>query len=193
MDLEKEILAKKGLIDSLAGIATNPRPESQVIFAKMKLLWQCNLSCIYCDKPAPTPPMPRRVVKEMLNGLTILGLKKIHFSGGEVFTHPEIYGILEDACNLGLQVNLTTNGTLLDKDGISKISDMGVHCVSLSLDSADHSIHDRLRGVKGAFKATVKAISRLARRERPKLRINTVLTRENSRTLDALHGLLTGI
>jgi len=195
MDLEKSIRSAEGLLDKLAGLGQDPMPKVPVLFAKIKLLWQCNLACHYCRRPQQVAPMSRLTALGLMSALKAQGLQKVHFSGGEVFMHPEIFTILEDGANLGLQVNLSTNGTLLDRDRIRQLGAIGVHSMSVSLDSASAPEHDAIRGRKGAFKATMKAVKTIAAHPKkyPKLRINTVVTSGNVNGLDDLYQLITGL
>jgi MoaA/NifB/PqqE/SkfB family radical SAM enzyme len=62
--------------------------------------------------------------------------------------------------------------------------DTGLKGVSVSLDGPTAKVHDRIRGVPGAFRRTLKGLTRLvevnARRGgKTKVRVNTVLTRYN--------------
>lgn len=195
MDIVKAVANSPGLLEKLSRIQTDPLQKTPVLSAKIKLLWQCNLSCVFCALPKPSAPVSREKVAEILRSLKNRGLLKIHFSGGEAFLHPQINGIIEDAVSLGLQVNLTTNGTLITKEVARWIADSGVHSISISLDGASAKTHDKLRGVKGAFKSTVKAIGYLARmsKKRPAVRVNTVVTSRNADELDSIHSLIQSI
>ncbi len=195
VDILREIAAHPGLGDSLSRITTEPSIPPAVLFAKMKLLWRCNLSCRFCERPSFRGMLSRATVAAMVAELSPMGLKKIHFSGGEVLLHPEIVGILGDCADAGIQVNMTTNGTLLDRDTARAIVAAGVHSVSISLDGPGPETHDRLRGHKGAFKATLRGIACLAaaRKKRPRLRVNTVVTSKNVDELPALHALLASL
>ncbi len=195
MDLVQIIKDTPGLRDRLAAIRQDPLQEMPVIFAKIKLLWQCNLSCVFCERPAPGEPMNHAVYTKILQDLIRHGVKKIHFSGGEIFLHPEVLGILESTCASGVQVNFTSNGTLITKEIARAVAEIGVHSVSLSLDSSKPAIHDRLRGKKGAYKSTVRALEHLLRyrKKNPKIRVNTVVTRDTCDDLDDMHALLSGM
>ncbi len=195
MDFKRILQETPDLIEKLASLEHNPFPDTPILFAKIKLLWHCNLSCTFCELPEAGKPLLKATVVELLTALTQKGLKKIHYSGGEIFLHPEIFAILEESCALGLQVNLTTNGTLLDREKIKRLTKIKVHSISISLDAAEATLHDALRGKKGAFKATLKAITLLANndKKRPIIRVNTLVTRKNASQLDALHALLYGI
>lgn len=195
MDIVKAVIGSPGLLNRLSLIEKDPLQKTPVLSAKIKLLWQCNLSCVFCSLPRPSAPMSKEKVGEILRSLKSKGLRKIHFSGGEAFLHPRIIQIIEDAVSLGLQVNLTSNGTLITKEIARKIVDSGVHSISISLDGSTAKTHDKLRGVKGAFKATVKAIRALARmsKKRPVIRVNTVVTSRNADDLDGVHSLIQSI
>ncbi len=195
MDLVRIIKETPGMGDKLAALRQDPLPDMPVLFAKIKLLWQCNLSCVFCDRPAPCEPMGRDAFDKILDDLIGHGVKKIHFSGGEILVHPEILPILESASSRGVQVNCTSNGTLLTKEIARALTEIGVHSMSISLDSSKASLHDRLRGKKGAFKSTVRGLEHLIRyrKKNPKIRVNTVVTRENLGDLDDLHAFLGGL
>ncbi len=199
MDIIKQVKQSPGLMEKLRGMDLEPHIHAPILFVKIKLLWLCNLSCTFCQPNRSTAVMGREQVRELLDTLRARGLKKVHFSGGEVFCHPEIIPILEHARGSGLQVNLTTNGTLVTKEIAKRIVKTGIHSVSISLDSHRPETHDRLRGTPGAFKKTVKAIHYLLRyREKQKkkkmtLRVNTVVCRDNVDHLEGLHQLLSGI
>jgi MoaA/NifB/PqqE/SkfB family radical SAM enzyme len=95
---------------------------------------------------------------------------------------------VEHAVETGLKTNLTTNGTLINKDTARRLVKAGVNSISISLDAPKAPLHDQLRGTPGAFKATVQAIRWLRRfsqsaRRRIKVRINFVVMENNYRKL----------
>jgi len=109
--------------------------------------------------------------------------------------YPHFREVVAQARSLELQVNLTTNGTLITKELVRFFTDLRVHTVTVSLDGPDSRTHDRIRGVKGAFKAAVNGMALLmARRTRkgrgPKLAVNTVVNRQTIDRLDDMHRLL---
>ncbi len=194
MDLIKELKESQSL-GSLKNLIQDPLGDLPILSAKIKLLWQCNLACDFCNLPKPGSPLQSNLVIDILGQLKQKGLKKVHFSGGEVFLHPEIWTILAASKELGLQVNLTTNGTQLNKESIKKLFALKIDAVSLSIDSGESSLHDKIRGQKGAFKQTLKTVKLLTinKKKRPKVRINTVITRLNFHTLNDLHQILLDI
>lgn len=177
-----------------AGHPDSPQPGVPPLVgpqdAKLKLTWRCNLRCGMCrhwlrDRG---PDLPSAVWRRTLDELAALGCRKVHFTGGEVFLRPDLLDLVEHAAGLGLKVNLTTNGTLIDSAAARRLVQARVNSVAVSLDGPSAPLHDRLRGVQGAFEATLRGVGTLQQaaagaRRPPKLRINFVLLRENLETL----------
>ena len=152
--------------------------------AKIKLTTQCNLRCVMCRywRRPRQPEMDTAAVERLLRDLASLGCRKVHFSGGEVFTRPDLLRLIELGVGLGLKVNLTTNGTLITKDLAKQLGKLRMNSVAVSLDAGRSKEHDRLRGVRGAFRRATRGaawVTERARAGRPRLRINMVLTRRN--------------
>src|SRR6185436_7995379 len=90
--------------------------------------------------------------------LAELGCRKIHFSGGEVFLRPDFLDLVASATGLGLRVNMTTNGTLVTRDAVKRIADMGVNSVSISFDGPTRSSHNAVRGRDYAWKHSLRTV-----------------------------------
>jgi radical SAM protein with 4Fe4S-binding SPASM domain len=73
-----------------------------------------------------------------------------------------------------------------------------VHGINFSLDGARAQTHDRIRGVKGTWKRTLKGIRTLQNQVKlkgrgPKIGINTLVTRENIKEIPELFPLLVSL
>lgn len=150
--------------------------------AKLKLVDACNLRCFMCDywKGRRAGELDTAEVLRVLDDLRRLSCEKVHFTGGELFLRADALTLLAHAAQLGMRTNLTTNGTLLDRDRIRALVELPVRSITLSLDSPVAAVHDRVRGRPGAHKKTVRALDRLlARRTKTKVRLNTVVSAEN--------------
>lgn len=181
----------------------NPDADFPVLSAKFKLTWHCNLRCTMCNLWRPpkytgknTSSLNPDIVISTLTYLRTLGLRKVHFSGGEVLLLKWFPRIVSFARSLNLQVNITTNGTLITKETARFLVDERVHTVTVSIDSHDPKIHDKIRGMKGAFKQSWTGIERLQRRREKKGRgpgigINTVINRNTIETMNKLYQSLT--
>src|SRR5258706_902297 len=164
------------------------------IYVKFKVFYGCNLKCEMCNhwREAREPPVSAARFNEVITELAGLGTKKIHISGGEPMLRPQIPEFVETASSLDIKVTMTTNGTLVTKEIAKRLVEGGLRCVNFSIDSPIRKMHEKIRGVEGAFKATLKAVE-LFRRYRHKgkltIRINTVVSRTNYQTLETLPDL----
>ena len=201
MDLGKLIASDKGLRTRTCRLTVDPEIDFPVLMAKIKLTWRCNLKCRICSLwregalVKGKDPLSVALVQNTLEILAGLGLKKVHFSGGEVLLRDDFKEIADRAVELGLQVNLTTNGTLLDKETARFLVDGRVHTVAFSVDDPVEKKHDEVRGVSGAWRMTWKGIERLKTRKKtkgrgPVLAVNTVVTRRNIERLGRLYEIL---
>ena len=164
------------------------------LYVKFKLMFACNLKCEMCNhwREAREAPLATEQIRGVLTELATLGCRKVHFSGGEPLLRPRMPELIAHASGLGLKVTMTTNGTLVDKELAKQLVQAGLRGVNVSLDSPDRKMHDRVRGVPGSWKKTVKAIEFLHRynhKGKLTLRINTVVSRTNYCTLAPLPDL----
>ena len=171
--------------EGLARALQSGRPQT-LRCAKIKLTSRCNLRCRMCRywRTEEETSLPTDQWRRILDELAGLGCRKVHFSGGEVFLRQDFLDLVEHASGLGLNVNMTTNGTLLTPERIRRLVRARAHSVSSSLDGPRPRIHDAARGVPGSFRRTVRALRRLVaeagrRGHGPKLRLNFVLMQQN--------------
>jgi MoaA/NifB/PqqE/SkfB family radical SAM enzyme len=202
MDLKQILRSDHALASAARRLRGEPDASFPVLVAKIKLTWRCNLRCGFCAIPEQGAamgrsgePLTRGLVVESLARLADQGLRKVHFSGGEVLLRDDIEDLLKAVGGMGLQVNLTTNGTLLDKDTARFLVEHRVDTVSVSIDGPNRKEHDRIRGLEGAWQRAWKGIERLRERRRikgrgPTIAVNTVVTRRNIDRLPELYAIL---
>jgi Fe-coproporphyrin III synthase len=166
------------------------------LFVKVKLTWRCNLRCVMCNvwRQRRKSRLTLPVMQALADELAELGTRKVHLTGGEVLLHPGIFEIITALSERGLQVNLTSNGTLLSEENAARLVASGVQNVSLSLDGATPAAHDSLRG-KGNWKRTLRGLRNLRRaakhaHRKLHIRVNTVVSRMNYLDLAGLPALI---
>lgn len=159
---------------------------------KLKIISACNLKCEMCRYwQMARQELPRDVIFSVLDHAAQLGCLKVHLSGGEVTLHRELVATIQHGADLGMRINLTSNGVLMDKTRARAWIAAGLRAASFSLDGARAKTHDGIRGVPGAFKRTVRAL-RIVQREverhdaRLRVRVNNVLSSRNLGELPAL-------
>jgi radical SAM family uncharacterized protein len=143
------------------------------LIAGHKLLYRCNLACNMC-------PFWRRDDEELLSveaekrlfvKLADSGVLFLGFEGGEPLLRKDLPAILA-AAHERFHTSLVSNGLLLERriDEIARHLDL----LFVSLDG-EPALHDRLRGLPGAFDRTVRGVE--AARGRVPIALNTTLTR----------------
>lgn len=111
----------------------------------MEITNVCNLSCAFCA-PSRRPPlfMPVETFKNIAGQIrSFAGIVSLHVLG-EPFMHPQLPEIIRVCSDEGLNLNLVTNGTLLDKFGSGIFSEKSLRQLSLSL----HSLGSLDRGTR---------------------------------------------
>jgi MoaA/NifB/PqqE/SkfB family radical SAM enzyme len=182
-----ELVGNADFVEALAASLETGGPPPLLRDAKIKLTSLCNLRCVMCKywqterEDALDSGRWRAVFAELVE----LGCRKLHFSGGEVFLRRDVLDLVESAVGLGLKVNVTTNGTLVDHERARRLAASGVNSVSISLDGPTASSHDAIRGQGRAFRRSLRTIRRL-RAHGGRVRINFVVMRRNFRRLPAM-------
>ena len=162
------------------------------LYVKLKVTWACNLRCRMCNvwRQGRANALDADALTALINELADHGCQKVHLSGGEVLTRPDLFALIEACVRRDIRVNLTTNGTLITRDVALRLADSGVRSISVSLDSPERKTHDALRG-DGAWKQTVRGMTYLRKaidrqKAKARLRCNTVITRQNYQSLVGL-------
>ena len=136
------------------------------VLVNLEITKRCNLQCIHCDI-RKTPKTYSDIInkefstieiKELVDSLKSLGTSYISISGGEPFLRKDIFEVIEYIKKIGLGLHISSNGTLITNEVAKRINDLGLDAISISLDAATPEIHDRIRGVEGAFDKAVTAI-----------------------------------
>ena len=179
--------------DEMLRAVLNAQPF-RPLYVKLKVFYGCNLKCEMCNHWRETrdAPVSTERFQALIRELGELGTKKIHISGGEPLLRPQIPEFVELASSLGIKVTMTTNGTLVDKSKAKRLVEGGLRGVNVSIDSPLRNMHERIRGVEGAFKATIRAVryfNRYRHKGKLSVRINTVVSRTNYQTLETLPDL----
>jgi len=118
-------------------------------------------------------------VKQLACQARDMGSREILFGGGDPGTRKDIGELVEYADDEGLRVALDTNGWVFaHREELFKGIAPHLHQLGLALDGPDADTHDTFRGKRGAFEGVMKLI-RLSEQRSYRLKINTVVTKEN--------------
>ncbi|MFC1966492.1 radical SAM protein [Chloroflexota bacterium] len=179
-----------------AGIESHPEQGEQLTPNLHLVAWEltrsCNLFCAHCrGSSAPTSFSDELTTKEcfsLIEQILEVGRPIIILTGGEPLVRPDVLQIARYAVNKGLRVAMGTNGTLITEDMATKLKDVPVSRLGISLDFPLAELQDNFRGQVGAFEATMAGIAN-ARRAGIEVQINSTITKLNVNYLDSLLAL----
>jgi len=125
--------------------------------------YSCNLRCKHCyedagfHRPELTTNQAFTTI-DNLSKIANIGLPALSFSGGEPLIRKDFFEVAAYAKKKIPYVTIATNGTLLTKDNVKKLKEVGVDYVEISLDGASKEVHDSFRRVPGCFEKTMEGI-----------------------------------
>ncbi|HUH41903.1 MAG TPA: radical SAM protein [Sulfurimonas sp.] len=150
---------------------------------------RCNLSCLHCYSKSTldeVDTLTTAQIKKTILEMKANGVKFIIFSGGEPLTRKDLFEIADFCRDNGIITYLSSNGLYFTKGNVKRIVDT-FNYVGISIDG-DEPTHDHFRGLKGAFKETLKAV-RLANEHGGKVGIRFTITKETLGSLEYIFDL----
>jgi heme b synthase len=123
--------------------------------------------------------------KALLDNIKSFSNPIIILTGGEPLARPDFYEIAKYGSEIGLRMVLGTNATLMTPEIAAKVKEVGIPRMSVSIDFPTAELHDKFRGVTGAFDDAVRGI-KIAREAGIEVQINSTITKLNVDFLDDL-------
>jgi len=144
----------------------------------LELTVDCNIRCLHCynfDRDEPrrasesscgneknTSPLSLPEVLELLGDLREAGCLYLALTGGEIFSYPHLFAVLDRARELHFAVQLLTNGTLLRPGVAARLAGYrNLLGLSVSLYGASAAVHDGITQVPGSWRRTWQGIERV--------------------------------
>jgi GTP 3',8-cyclase len=148
---------------------------------------KCNFRCTYCmPKDVFGPgykflPQPDLLSFEEIVRMATLakrvGVEKIRITGGEPLLRRDLPKLIEMLVALeGLEITLTTNGSLLTKHAAA-LKSAGLHRITVSLDSMDDAIFRRMNDMDVGVAEVLAGIDAATRAGFAGVKINMVVQR----------------
>lgn len=138
------------------------RPYGRPVTCVWEVTMGCNMRCGHCGSSCAEPLKDELTSEEALGlceQLADLGLKWVTLSGGEPTTRRDLPELVRRLTQLGVSVNIITNGWLLNQRLVQQLKESGVATIAISIDGTGE-IHDRVRR-PGAFAHAEQAFAAL--------------------------------
>ena len=174
-------------------------PSHLLQFSKDKkpvVVWnmtqRCNLKCVHCYAHANTlegqDPISTEQAKSFIDDLADFGCPVMLFSGGEPLVRRDLVELASHATKRGMRAVISTNGTLITREKARELKQVGLSYVGISLDGLEE-VHDRFRGVKGAFAKALDGIAN-CQAEDLKVGLRFTINRRNVQEIPGIFALL---
>ncbi|MCF8069547.1 MAG: heme b synthase [Desulfobacterales bacterium] len=152
----------------------------------------CNLECVHCRASATKGPFTGELTTEqgitLMDQIAEVGKPIIILTGGEVLLRPDIFEIAKYGNEKGLRMVMSPNGTLINEENTQKMLDAGIKRISVSLDGATKEVHDKFRGVEGAYDSAINGIH-IAKQAGIEFQINTTISKANLKEIPKILAL----
>jgi MoaA/NifB/PqqE/SkfB family radical SAM enzyme len=149
-------------------------------------LEQCNLQCQMCYTTKTTNQLSNEEILSFVRQYhQTTPIQSITFCGGEVFILPKFHECINQITDLGIFVQIITNGTI---DQLNKISQPNLVNLIVSIDGLE-SNHNANRGA-GKWRQSMNFLKK-ALRTGFHAEVFCIVTQENQDTLDEFESLIT--
>lgn len=134
-----------------------------------KFIWDityaCPLRCVHCYTESgrrPARTLDRDAAMRVIDVMIAAQAKKVSISGGEPLSVRWSLEAMKRLHDAGIAVTVFTSGWAMSEKMAMALAD-SVASVAVSVDGADATIHDSIRGRSGAFERGMKALDILHR------------------------------
>lgn len=144
----------------------------------------CNFNCIYCyvkNEGHARKELTKDEIRDVLIQSKQLGSRKTIILGGEPMLYPHILEMVRFIKELGMEIELFTNGTNITESVAKVFSELGV-AVVLKMNTTDEKLQDIMSGKKGAYKHIHEAFRNLKTAGYPyscPMGVSTIICRQN--------------
>jgi SynChlorMet cassette radical SAM/SPASM protein ScmE len=154
-----------------------PRVPSAPSSVDIAITGHCNLKCKYCfyaDEMAALSDLPTERWLAFFEELGRLAVQRVTLTGGEAFTRPDLFGLIDGIVANRMRYNLLSNGTLITEKTLSKFEAgkrrLRLDYIQISIDGSRAEIHNRsrpdsfdraLRGLRLLVEANLPVVARV--------------------------------
>ena len=132
----------------MSPIPVIPTPKS----VNIAVTGRCNLRCKYCfysDEMLALKDLPTETWLAFFDELGRLGVMDVCLTGGEAFTRPDFFDLIDGVIANRMRYNILSNGTLITEDVLTRFETgkrrQRLNYIQVSIDGSTAEIHDLSR------------------------------------------------
>lgn len=170
------------------------RPLMHRVSIQFELTYACSERCLHCfNEGAARSDLHeenrlshnmlrleeyKRIIDEMVE----LGIPDVTVTGGDPFSYPDCWALLDYLHEKNMAVNLFTNALALNTpEKIRRVARLGLRQFHVSIYSSEATVHDQITRREGSWQKTTNALREMSKWPVP-LNVKTPAFRLNSRT-----------
>lgn len=165
-------------LDQKLSKGENPPPVIEIAYR-----YDCNLRCKHCFASQFTKKeksLSLQDMRDLSRQANELGIYQFILQGGEPLFWPDFDDVVNALNPKEFYMGLVTNASLLNKEKIIHLRNIGIDKIVMSLDSYDAIQYEENRNRPGLFNHTIDMLLR-AKEAGLRVVINTVVTKQNVR------------
>ena len=146
--------------------------DAEVTSAMFELTYNCSERCIHCYNPGATrndgekshrnrTELTLEEYKRVIDEMYELGLYKVCLSGGDPFSKPIVWDIIEYLWRKEIAFDIFTNGQMVFGD-VERLLSYYPRLIGISIYSQNEEIHDKITRVPGSLRKSIKFIEGLS-------------------------------
>jgi SynChlorMet cassette radical SAM/SPASM protein ScmE len=173
---------------------TEPEPLPTPKTVNLSVTGRCNLRCQYCffaNEMTALADLPLQSHLDLFVELNRLGVMDVCLSGGEPFTRPDLFELIDGITANRMRYNILSNGTLIDEKMLKQFEKgkrrLRLNYIQVSIDGSTAEIHDRSR--PGSFDRALRGL-RLLRNSGFPVMVRVTINRHNVDDLENIARLL---
>lgn len=180
--------------------------ERRLFYGSFELTYACNFACRFCYNPVPRPgqergagkprsagePLDLPAIYSMLGNMRSAGVLYLTLTGGEPMVHPHFWEVLERTRRESFATRVFTNGSLIDEQAASRLSEICPNCVEVSLYGASESSYEKSSGRGAAFPKVMKGLEFL-KNEGITVYLKCMLTSVTETEMDEIQAIADGL
>lgn len=161
------------------------KETGKLLSMEIEFSTKCDFKCPYCyakDNTFWDKELELNQIEDVIIQAKDLGARKIVVLGGEPLVYPHILEVLSFIHELGLEIEMFTNGSQINEVVANTLFDLGVNVV-LKMNSFKKEIQDTLTGIQGSHIKIKEAIENIQKAGYPAknkhMAVSTIICQQN--------------